>query len=137
MGKRPAVGPGRFRSWLSRTLNPAADGDRVMRAVWNGTVIAESADTVVLEGNHYFPPEALRTEYLRPSDTRTVCPWKGTAGYYSIVVGDAVNRDAAWCYPRPSAAASRISGRDVFWKGVRVEAHWAEGGAEAASVEEL
>lgn len=92
-----------------------------MRAVWNGTVIAESANTTVVEGNHYFPPEALRQEFLRPSDTRTVCPWKGVARYYSIVVGDKFNADAAWYYPEPKTAARRIAGKVAFWKGVRVE----------------
>ena len=94
----------------------------MMKAVWNGTVIAEAAATEVVEGNHYFPPEALRAEFLRPSDTRTVCPWKGTASYYSIVVGDAINPDAAWYYPQPKSAASQIAGKVAFWKGVRVEA---------------
>lgn len=104
-----------------------------MRAVWNGAIIAESAETVVVEGNHYFPPEALRAEYLRPGDTRTVCPWKGTAEYYSVVVGNQVNRNAAWCYPRPTAAARRIAGMVAFWKGVRVETHSTRGGPVAAA----
>ncbi len=90
------------------------------RAVCNGTVIAESEHTVVVEGNHYFPPESVRTEYLRPSESHTVCGWKGTASYYDIVVGDAVNRDAAWYYPDPKPAADRIAGRIAFWKGVEV-----------------
>lgn len=93
----------------------------MMKAIWNGTVIAESAKTEIVEGNHYFPPEALRMEFFRPGDIRTVCPWKGTAQYYSIVVGDTVNADAAWYYPEPKSAASKIAGKIAFWKGVRVE----------------
>lgn len=93
----------------------------MMKAVWNETIIAESAKTEIVEGNHYFPPEALRKEFFRPSDTQTVCPWKGTASYYSIVVGDKVNADAAWYYPEPKSAASHIAGKVAFWKGVRVE----------------
>lgn len=92
-----------------------------MKATWNGAVIAESEDTVVVEGNHYFPAQAVRAEHLRPSPTRTVCGWKGTASYHDVVVGDAVNRDAAWFYPEPKAAAANIAGRIAFWKGVRVE----------------
>ncbi len=94
----------------------------MFRAIWNGTVIAESATTEVVEGNHYFPPESLREGFFRPSDTKTVCPWKGTASYYSVVVGDKVNADAAWLYPEPKAAARQIKGMVAFWKGVRVEA---------------
>ena len=94
---------------------------RRYRATWNGTVVAESADTVVVEGNHYFPPSDVRTEHLRPSDSHTTCHWKGVAGYYDVVVGDKVNRDAAWYYPEPSRAASRIKGRIAFWHGVKVE----------------
>jgi uncharacterized protein (DUF427 family) len=92
-----------------------------MRALWNNVVLAESQDTIVIEGNHYFPEESLRKEHFRPSATHTVCPWKGTASYYDIVVGDQVNSDAAWYYPTPSEAAKQIAGRVAFWKGVRVE----------------
>ncbi|MEO6780455.1 MAG: DUF427 domain-containing protein [Bradyrhizobium sp.] len=116
---------GLIRNWLSRIFYPnEADvgGNRMMKAVWNGTVIAESAKTEIVEGNHYFPPEALRKEFFQPSDTQTVCPWKGTARYYSIVVGNKVNTDAAWYYPEPKSAASQIAGKVAFWKGVRVEA---------------
>ncbi|PWB80957.1 MAG: hypothetical protein C3F08_03140 [Candidatus Methylomirabilota bacterium] len=91
-----------------------------MRAVWNGTTIAESDDTVVVEGNRYFPRSSVRSEYLRESATHTTCHWKGEAGYYNLVVGDAVNPDAAWYYPAPKAAAKQIAGRVAFWKGVRV-----------------
>ncbi len=94
----------------------------MVKAIWNGTVVAESAETEVVEGNHYFPPVALSKEFFRPSDTKSVCPWKGTASYYSIVVGDKVNADAAWYYPEPKSAASQIAGMVAFWKGVRVEA---------------
>jgi uncharacterized protein (DUF427 family) len=91
------------------------------RAVWSGAVLAESDDTLVVEGNHYFPPESLRREYLRPSDTHTVCGWKGTASYYDVVVGAETNRDAAWYYPDTLPAANNIKGYIAFWKGVQVE----------------
>lgn len=91
-----------------------------MKALWNGAVIAESQDTVVVEGNHYFPLASVKREYLRPSSTTTVCPWKGTASYYDLVVGDGVNRDAVWFYAAPSAAARQIEGRCAFWHGVQV-----------------
>ena len=92
-----------------------------MRATWNGAVIAESEETVVVEGNHYFPPESLDMRFLRESTTRTVCPWKGQAGYFDVVVDGEVNRDAAWIYRDPSRAARRIGGHVAFWRGVRVE----------------
>ena len=92
----------------------------MMRAIWNGTVLAESDDTVVVEGNHYFPLESLRREHFRDSDLHSVCPWKGTASYYDVVVGDAVNAGAAWYYPTPKPAAQEIAGRVAFWKGVQV-----------------
>lgn len=91
-----------------------------MRAIWNGAVIAESADTVVVEGNHYFPAGAVRTEFLRDSDTHTTCAWKGVASYYSVVVNGAVNTDAAWYYPRPMDGAQAVAGRVAFWRGVEV-----------------
>ena len=93
------------------------------RASWNGTVIAEApADAIeVVEGNVYFPADAVRQEHLQPSDTHTVCPWKGTASYYHVVVNGDVNRDAAWYYPQPKDAAKQIAGRVAFWKGVSVE----------------
>ena len=92
-----------------------------MRAIWRGTVLAESDDTVVVEGNHYFPPDSLRRGHFRPSGTHTSCPWKGVASYYDVVVGDEVNPDAAWYYPEVKPAAKEIQGRVAFWKGVRVE----------------
>lgn len=91
-----------------------------MRAVWNDTVIAESDDTVVVEGNHYFPPEAIRCEFFKESDTHTVCPWKGTASYYTLDVNGEQNPDAAWYYPETKDAANNIRGRIAFWKGVQV-----------------
>ena len=93
-----------------------------MKAVWNGTVLAESDATVVVEGNHYFPPAALKQEFFRPAATRTVCGWKGDCSYFDVVVGDKVNPDAAWYYPTPKSAAANIAGYVAFWKGVKVEA---------------
>jgi uncharacterized protein (DUF427 family) len=89
-------------------------------ASWNGTVVAESDDIVVVEGNRYFPRDAVRSEYLRPSDRTTVCPWKGTASYYSLAVDGEVNPDAAWYYPAPKDAAAEIADRVAFWRGVTV-----------------
>ncbi len=92
----------------------------MVKAIWNETVIAESSDTVVVEGNHYFPLDAVRTEALRPSTTTSRCPWKGTAQYYSVEVDGATNKDAAWYYAEPLTAAAAIKGRVAFWKGVKV-----------------
>ena len=91
-----------------------------MRATWKDTVLAESDDTIVVEGNHYFPPDALRREHFRPSEKHTTCGWKGVASYYDVVVGDEVNRAAAWYYPQTEPAADSIRGRVAFWRGVRV-----------------
>ena len=91
-----------------------------MRAVWNDTVLAESQDTVVVEGNHYFPPDSIHNEYFKPSETSTVCPWKGKASYYTLEVGGKQNPDAAWYYPDTKADANEIKGRIAFWKGVQV-----------------
>lgn len=91
-----------------------------MKAIWNGAVIAESDATVVVEGNHYFPPQAVRRDYLLESHTHTTCPWKGYASYYTIVVEGKRNDDAAWYYPSPSPAAREIAGYIAFWRGVRV-----------------
>jgi uncharacterized protein (DUF427 family) len=93
-----------------------------MRAVWNGEVIAESDDTVVVEGNHYFPPDSVRRDVLRESETTSICPWKGKASYYTVVVDGQENRDAAWYYPHPSPAAKQIRDHVAFWRGVAVEA---------------
>lgn len=92
------------------------------RATWEGAVIAESDACVVVEGNQYFPAEAVKKEYLRPNTTTTMCPWKGTAHYYDIEVNGKRNLNAAWYYPQPSAAAQEIKGRIAFWRGVKVEA---------------
>ena len=91
-----------------------------MKAIWNGAVLAESDDTEVVEGNHYFPAESLKTEYFQPSETHSVCPWKGTASYYDVVVNGDVNGDAAWYYPEAKPDAKNIEGRVAFWKGVEV-----------------
>ena len=91
------------------------------KALWKGAVLAESDRTIVVEGNHYFPRSAVRAEYLRPSDTQTVCPWKGTASYHHIEVNGECNSDAAWFYPNPKPAAEQIKDYVAFWKGVRVE----------------
>ena len=92
-----------------------------MKATWKGEVIAESDETVVVEGNHYFPADSIRREHFRESETHTVCPWKGTASYYDVVVGGDVNKDAAWFYPEPKDAAKEIKDRVAFWRGVKVE----------------
>ncbi len=92
----------------------------MVEAKWNGAVIARSDDTVVVEGNHYFPLEAVNAAMLKPSATTTVCGWKGTAQYYSLVVDGAENRDAAWYYAEPKEKAAAIKGRVAFWKGVTV-----------------
>lgn len=92
-----------------------------MRAIWKGEVIAESDDTEVVEGNHYFPAASVNAERLTESETRTTCPWKGVASYFNVVVGDDINADAAWHYPEASEAAKRIEGRIAFWRGVEVK----------------
>jgi uncharacterized protein (DUF427 family) len=102
-------GPEQCRSWA-------------MKAIWNGTVIAESDDTVVVEGNHYFPADAVKKEYLLPSNTKTMCSWKGQASYHTLFVDGDANPDAAWYYPDPKEAAAEIKGRVAFWKGVNVTA---------------
>jgi uncharacterized protein (DUF427 family) len=91
-----------------------------MKAIWKGQVLAESEETVVVEGNHYFPASSKNKEYFIQSDTKTHCPWKGEASYYSIVVDGEENKDAAWYYPSPKEAAKEITGRVAFWKGVEV-----------------
>jgi uncharacterized protein (DUF427 family) len=90
------------------------------KATWNGAVIAESDDTVVVERNHYFPPEAVNFDLLRESNHHSFCFWKGTASYYSVEVDGSLNRDAAWYYPKPMPPAARIKGRIAFWHGVDV-----------------
>ncbi len=91
-----------------------------MKAVWNGVTIAESEDTVVVEGNHYFPRDSLVEAYFQPSNTSTHCPWKGDASYFSITVDGQTNTDAAWYYASSKEAASQITGRVAFWRGVTV-----------------
>ncbi len=91
------------------------------RAIWNGTLLAESDETVVVEGNHYFPRGSVGEGVLQPSDTQTVCPWKGTASYHDVAAGGQVNQAAAWFYPEPKEAAEEIRGHVAFWKGVTVE----------------
>lgn len=91
-----------------------------MKAIWNDTVIAESDDIVVVEGNAYFPLAALRREYVEPSTTITHCAWKGEANYFTLRVGGQVNRDAAWYYADPEPGAERVAGRVAFWRGVQV-----------------
>jgi uncharacterized protein (DUF427 family) len=93
----------------------------MIRATWNGVMIAESNDTVVVEGNHYFPAAAVRADVLQPSARTSVCSWKGTASYHSLLVNGQINQDAAWVYPTPHAAAMAIAGRIAFWRGVTVE----------------
>jgi uncharacterized protein (DUF427 family) len=94
----------------------------MVRATWNGSVLAESDRTEVVEGNHYFPPDAVKKELLRPSETHTTCGWKGVASYYSVEVDGKVNVDAAWYYPTPKDAAKNITDYIAFWKGVEVKA---------------
>jgi uncharacterized protein (DUF427 family) len=91
-----------------------------MKATWNGATIAESDDIVKVEGNAYFPADALNKDYVRESTTKSTCPWKGTASYYTLAVKGQENKDAAWYYPEPKQAAAEIKGRIAFWKGVTV-----------------
>lgn len=91
-----------------------------MKAIWNDKVIAESTDTVVIENNHYFPHDSIKKEFYKPSETHSVCPWKGEASYYTIEVDGKVNTDAAWFYPEVSELAKGIKNRVAFWKGVEV-----------------
>lgn len=91
-----------------------------MKAIWNDQVIAESVDTIIIEGNHYFPPEDVKDEYLTPSEKTSVCPWKGDAQYHSLEVDGKRNPHAAWYYPQPKEAAKEITGYIAFWNGVKV-----------------
>jgi uncharacterized protein (DUF427 family) len=101
-------------------MAPGSIGPMTVRALFNETVIAESDDTVVVEGNHYFPIADVDRSYLEDSPTHTVCPWKGTASYYSVVVGGDRGQDAAWYYPEPKEAAAQVQDRVAFWRGVKV-----------------
>ena len=91
------------------------------KATWNGKVVAHSEHCEIVEGNQYFPPQAVKQEYLQPSETHTTCGWKGIASYYNVVVDGQVNKDAAWYYPDPKPEAKSIAGYVAFWKGVKVE----------------
>lgn len=95
--------------------------ERVATATWNGTVIAQSDRTIMVEGNHYFPPETVDHAFLRTTDSHSKCPWKGTADYYDVVVDGSVNPGAAWYYPSPQPAASDIKNYVAFWQGVKVK----------------
>ena len=91
-----------------------------MKAMWENTVLAESSETIVVEGNHYFPPDSINKELFRSSDKHSTCPWKGLASYYHVQVGDKSNHDAAWYYPEPKEAAKSIKNYVAFWRGVTV-----------------
>ncbi len=91
-----------------------------MKAIWNGHVVADSDETVVVEGNHYFPPNSVQQNFLRKSETHSTCHWKGEASYYDVVVGDDINTEAAWYYPKPKPAADNIVDHVAFWKGVEI-----------------
>lgn len=91
-----------------------------MKATWNGQTLAESDKTIIIEGNHYFPPESIKQEFFKPSATHTTCSWKGEASYYDVATGGETNKDAAWYYPAAKDAAKEITGYVAFWKGVKV-----------------
>ena len=91
-----------------------------MKAIWENTLLAESNRTIVVEGNYYFPPDAIKREFFKASDTHSTCPWKGLASYYNVQVGEKVNPDAAWYYPEPKDAAKSIKDHVAFWRGVKV-----------------
>ena len=91
------------------------------KAIWNGVVLAESNDTIIVEGNHYFPPNTIQREYFKESNHHTTCPWKGSASYYTIEVDGQKNENAAWYYPSPKAAANNIKNYVAFWRGVQVQ----------------
>jgi len=93
---------------------------KIMKAIWNNEILAESDDTIVVEGNHYFPGDSINKEFFQPSETHTVCGWKGTASYYDVVAGGETNKDAAWFYPEAKDAAKEIENYVAFWKGVKI-----------------
>ena len=95
--------------------------DKMVKAIWNGKVLAESNKTIEVEGNQYFPPDSLKKEYFKKSEYRTTCPWKGLAHYYNIIVDEKLNKDAAWYYPKPKEAAKNIANYVAFWKDVEVK----------------
>ena len=107
-------------SVVVRYLTQTLHANRQMKAIWNDTVIAESNNTIVVEGNHYFPPEAINKSFFQSSSKQSTCPWKGQASYYSLIVNDKENADAAWFYPAPSDAAAQIKDHVAFWKGVKI-----------------
>lgn len=109
-----------FTAHTNRETEQEAELIRV-QAVWNGAVLAESDQTRIVEGNHYFPPESIRREYFKENSHHTTCAWKGVASYYDVEVGGQVNRSAAWFYPTPSRAAEHIRGYIAFWHGVKVQ----------------
>lgn len=92
-----------------------------MKAIWNGEIIAESNETINVEGNQYFPPSSVKKEFLKNSNTHTSCPWKGSASYFDVVVNGENNKDAAWYYPNPSHLADKIKNHIAFWRGIKVE----------------
>lgn len=92
-----------------------------MKAIWNNQIIAESNETIVIENNHYFPAESIKSEFFKDSDTQTTCPWKGEASYKTLVGNNETNQDAAWYYPNPKERAKEIAGYFAFWKGVKIE----------------
>ena len=92
------------------------------KAIWNDTVLAQSNDTIVIDGNHYFPPDSVNKQYFKESNKHTICPWKGTANYYDIEVNEQINRDAAWFYPNAKEKAKHFENYVAFWRGVKVEA---------------
>ena len=116
--RAPATFPAAARSIFANAIQRERSD---MKAIWNGVVLAESDQTKVVEGNHYFPPDSIKSAHFKTSDTHTVCPWKGTASYYSLEVNGARNADAAWFYPAPKDAAEEIAGYVAFWKGVEVK----------------
>ena len=91
-----------------------------MKTIWNNKILAESADTIIIEGNHYFPASSIKKEFFKNSGTQSICPWKGTASYYSLEVDGETNEDVAWYYPNASAEAKNIEGHIAFWKGVQI-----------------
>src|SRR5678816_4242934 len=107
------------RNWEHHNTSNKRRG--IMKAIWNGVEIANSDDTIVVEGNHYFPPDAINKSYFKESTTHSTCPWKGEASYYDVAVNGEVNKDAAWYYPEPKPAAAEIKNRIAFWRGVKVE----------------
>lgn len=96
-------------------------GDFLVKAIWQGEIIAESKEFEIVEGNYYFPPDSIKKKFLRDSETHTICPWKGVASYYDVVVNGEVNKDAAWYYPEPKPAAKKIKDYVAFWKGISIQ----------------